>query len=69
MTESPDNLELSERARIAEQLPFFLRAWWMKEHQESADLDFQQDSIVTCPLSSLYSDPFCDAGCIDYQLN
>ena len=61
--------DLAERELEANELPFFLRAWWMKDYAESADLQFQQDQTVTFPLGALHSDPFCDAGCIDYTVN
>ncbi|MBS1955901.1 MAG: hypothetical protein JST89_17080 [Cyanobacteria bacterium SZAS-4] len=55
----------STRQERADQLPFFLRAWWMRDFLESEGLLWTADAGVTSPLWSLYSDPLCDVGSVD----
>ncbi len=57
--------ELITREERADQLPFFLRAWWMRDYLESDGLQWTADSGVTSPLWSLHSDPLCDVGSVD----
>lgn len=53
------------RHEQADQLPFFLRAWWMRNFLESEGLVWPKESGVTSPLWSLHSDPMCDIGTVD----
>src|SRR4029077_13508779 len=55
-----------DRYALARRLPFFLRAWWLRDMVEYADLDFSGKVETTAtPLWSLYSDPVCDASNVD----
>jgi hypothetical protein len=57
------------RATVAGALPFFLRAWWLRDRLENASLVFGDDDGLTLPLWSLHSDPICDAANSDvYEL-
>jgi len=57
-----------DREAVAANLPFILRAWWMREFEEAADLSFGDHSFQTLPLHCLHSDPICDAGNMDVAL-
>ncbi len=57
--------KFSTREEKAEELPFFLRAWWLRNFVETEGLVWSPDSGVTSPLWSLYSDPLCDVGSVD----
>ena len=59
--------QTSYRQKAAGNVPFALRAWWLREFQESSDLHWHIDSAVTGPIWSLYSDPLCDLGGLDYS--
>ena len=56
----------AERLKTASVLPFFLRAWWLRDFALSADIDFHVDVTVTGPVWSLYSDPMSDTGSLDF---
>ena len=58
--------QLSEREKVANALPFVLRAWWLRNFKDYEGLDWYTEMPVTGPLWSLYSDPLCDQGNIDY---
>ena len=53
------------RLLSAELVPFFLRAWWLRDYQESGDIVFGAFPSGTVPLWCLHSDPQCDAANID----
>lgn len=55
------------RQRQADDLPFFLRAWWLRNFLEAEGLVWSQDLGITSPLWSLYSDPLCDVGSVDQK--
>jgi hypothetical protein len=57
---APSRLELAKR------VPFFLRCWYLKDYQESADLDFGLCGVTTGGTWSATSDPLCDLGNWDY---
>jgi hypothetical protein len=57
--------DLKIRAEIADLLPFFLRAWWLRDRIENEDINFGQQSTSSLPLFALYSDPMCDAANVD----
>ena len=54
-----------KRAEVADQLPFFLRAWWLRDRIETEGLGFGEGGAATTPLWLLHSDPICDAANID----
>jgi len=54
-----------ERANTANLLPFFLRAWWLRDRSDYASLNFGDCLLTTGPLWCIHSDPLCDAGNID----
>ncbi|HEY9679200.1 MAG TPA: hypothetical protein V6C76_14420 [Drouetiella sp.] len=61
--------DVNKRAEIADSLPFFLRAWWLRDRSEYADLYFGEGYFATMPMWCMHTDPFCDAGNSDsYQL-
>ncbi len=53
------------RAAVADQLPFFLRAWWLRDRMQNANVVFGEHNNATVPLWSLHSDPVCDSSNID----
>jgi len=53
------------RQEEADELPFFLRAWWLRNFIENEGLVWTKESGVTSPLWSLHSDPLCDVGTVD----
>lgn len=60
--------DISAREEEALQMPFILRAWWLRNFLENEELVFAKDLGVTSPLWSLYSDPLCDVGSVDQHL-
>jgi hypothetical protein len=44
----------------AQRVPFFLRAWWLRDYQETADLTFAEAGAVTGGIWAMYADPLCD---------
>lgn len=54
------------RQEIARQLPFLLRAWWLRESKEFQNSAWQEDPYITGPVWSSYSDPMCDMAGLDY---
>ena len=65
--ESTTDPKVSTRELIADEMPFILRAWWMRDFAETADLSFFPWSNHTRPLYCLHSDPLCDAGNIEFN--
>jgi hypothetical protein len=59
--------ELSSRKSSAQQLPFLLRAWWLREFQESKDFAWRQEPYITGPVWSTYADPLCQMSGLDYS--
>lgn len=59
--------EQSERHRRASQLPFIVRAWFLRNHEESKDIPWRDEPYTTGPLWSLHSDPLCDLAGLDYS--
>ena len=57
---------LPSRLETAEQVPFVLRAWWLREFKEYRDIGWCGEPSITGPLWSNYSDPLCDMGSLDY---
>jgi hypothetical protein len=57
---------VSAREAIADRLPFVLRAWWLRNYKEYESVEWYTDPTVTGSLWSLYSDPLCDQGNMDY---
>jgi hypothetical protein len=62
-----DNRE-QVRSLTADQVPFFLKAWWLKDQKSQADLVWPDQNWLTLPLFSLQTDPGCDAGGIDFDV-
>jgi hypothetical protein len=62
---SRESVTLGDK-RLAESacVPFVIRAWWLREFEESKDLQWNDD-LVGSPLWSQYSDPMCDLGGAD----
>jgi hypothetical protein len=56
------------RAAVANTVPFFLRAWWLRDREQNAQLNFGQGTGFTLPLWSLHSDPTCDAANVDAHI-
>lgn len=61
-------LDSSLREKDADELPFLLRAWWLRNYLEYDGLVWSSDLGVTSPLWSLYSDPMCDISSVDQSL-
>ena len=55
-----------QRMITAEQMPFVLRAWWLREFREYQDLVWRDERYITGPVWSMYSDPGCDMSGLDY---
>ncbi len=53
------------RVEIADDVPFFLRAWWLRDRVENSLISFGAFPSTTLPLWSLHSDPMCDAANLD----
>lgn len=68
---SDDAPALSPRTRLdnAHEVPFFLRAWWVKDYERPEEIRWQAPDWLTLPLFSLQSDPFCDAGNLDLDIS
>jgi len=62
---SPPLSSVRTRAQTASLVPFFLRAWWLRDRLSSSDLVFGDYSIATLPLFSMHSDPVCDVANMD----
>ncbi len=58
----------SSRFETADQVPFFLRTWWLKDYIRADDVVWQNSNWLTLPLYSLQTDPYCDAGSIDFDI-
>ena len=54
----------SKRLEDGKRVPFLIRAWWLREFEESRDLDWYYDCVQPT-LWSTYSDPLCDVGGVD----
>ncbi|HEY9732627.1 MAG TPA: hypothetical protein V6C89_11985 [Drouetiella sp.] len=64
-TNGDDAIAPATRQEQAAELPFFLRAWWLRNFLENEGLVWTKDSGVTSPVWSLHSDPMCDVGSVD----
>lgn len=53
------------RRDVAGHVPFFLRAWWLRDRKEYENIVFGSGATATMPLWCLHSDPLCDASNID----
>jgi len=56
------------RKKTATQVPFFLRAWWLKDYELDSDISWHSPNWLTLPVFSLQSDPICDAGSVDFDI-
>ncbi|MGH9550643.1 MAG: hypothetical protein ACRD3W_14785 [Terriglobales bacterium] len=64
----PEEDELLPRSQTCASIPFFLRAWWMSDYKSEADTIWQPPTWLTSPIASAHTDPFCDAGSMDFDL-
>lgn len=62
---TPEEDKVVHRRATAAAVPFLLRAWWLRDFEESSDIDWHESGYVTGPIWSLHSDPLCDASAID----
>lgn len=53
------------RLELADAVPFFLRAWWLRDRVENSSISFGAFPSASLPLWSLHSDPICDAANLD----
>jgi hypothetical protein len=53
---------LQWRRHLAQNAPFFLRAWLMTYHEDTSELFGQIPGAFTFPVWSSHTDPMCDAG-------
>lgn len=58
-----------DKSQTAHLVPFFLRAWWLRNTSEYADLSFGEPDNISAPLWSKYSDPICDLASAVYDEN
>jgi hypothetical protein len=63
---SDEHQSLAGRRETASEVPFFLRAWWLRNYAENSDIVFGSFPSGTVPLWCLHSDPQCDAANIDH---
>jgi hypothetical protein len=63
--ETTESATISDRELIAKQLPFGLRAWWLRDFEETSDLSFEALNSLSVPIYCLHSDPLCDVGNMD----
>ena len=56
---------LADRRYGAKFLPFGLRAWWLRNYDQSVGLTFGMNEGLTAPADSFFSDPLCDAANMD----
>jgi hypothetical protein len=61
-----EKVETFEQRRLAQslQVPFAIRAWWLREFEECPGVDWNNDLVVPTVWSN-YSDPLCDVSGID----
>lgn len=64
-TVGPARASAERRAELAGDVPFFLRAWWLRDRVEMDSINFGAFPTTTLPLWSLHSDPLCDAANLD----
>lgn len=57
---------LSKREQAADRVPFFLRAWWLREFKQETNWKVSTHKFITGPLWSSHSDPLCDQGNLDF---
>lgn len=58
--------DLQNYYRQADSLPFLIRAWWLRDYEESRELQWGVDVQLKAPLWSKYSDPMCDLAGSEY---
>lgn len=51
-----------DNSQLANLVPFFLRAWWLRQTSEYADIMWGEPDNICAPLWSKYSDPICDVA-------
>jgi hypothetical protein len=57
---------VTSRQSQADRLPFFLRAWWLRDFELDEELVWPESSHVTGAVWSTQSDPLSDVAGIDY---
>jgi hypothetical protein len=67
-TAERESATISDREMVAKQLPFGLRAWWLRDFEETSDLSFGTMNSLSVPIYCLHSDPLCDVGNMDSAL-
>jgi hypothetical protein len=63
--DNPSTAPSSARKELAVRVPFFLRAWCLREYSRCNDFTFDGMPVLTCPVGPQYTDPFCDPGSAD----
>jgi hypothetical protein len=56
------------RVEGADALPFFLRAWWLRDRKHNDDLMYGAGNTATLPIWNAHSDPLCDSANVDSSL-
>jgi hypothetical protein len=56
----------SQREKTAAILPFLIRAWWLRDFEESRDITWPTAGFLTGAIWSQHSDPLVDAAGMDY---
>jgi hypothetical protein len=54
-----------QRGEVAHTLPFFLRAWWLRDRLGNEEMAFGGGNGSTLPLRSAHTDPICDVANAD----
>jgi hypothetical protein len=62
MSNKGTSLDLKDLAHL---VPFVLRAWWLKDNKEYAELNFGEEDGLKGDLWSRHSDPICDLSDIE----
>jgi hypothetical protein len=52
------------RMKAAQEVPFVIRAWWLREFIGEQPMSWRDDLIATSIWSN-YSDPICDTGGVE----
>lgn len=75
MSQPPDSSSSDEtdsgkttRQRIADLLPFFLRAWYLRNYEQGDPLTQAEGFRFTTSSVNHYSDPLCDITSSDFPL-
>ncbi len=55
----------SAHQRLGNQVPFFLRAWWLRHFNDFDEVE-DYDPSITGPVWNSFADPLCDMGNLDH---